>query len=58
MKRNGELQFFCRVSLESNPEVYVSSSTAKVKVKTGILAISTSDAVSILSSLSVDHSAA
>ena len=32
--RNGELKFFCRVSVEDNPDLCVTSNTAKVKVKT------------------------
>lgn len=32
--RNGELKFFCRVSVEDNPDLCVTSNTVKVKVKT------------------------
>lgn len=38
-KRDVELKFVCRVSLEGNPNLFVESQTAKVKVKTGRIKI-------------------
>lgn len=38
-KRDADLKFYCRVSLEEHPDVFVTSRIATVKVKTGEMII-------------------
>ena len=60
IRRNGELKFFCRVSVENNPDLSVTSNTAKVKVKTREAVVSPFTRQLLPSCLfcSLDHSGA